>query len=119
MSLSFRIHPKRDKAGDLTNQETNIIAYTWTKVLGGKRKFLSQSTGIFCQPDNWNPKKHEVRKTDPEWKDKNNTLLRIQSRFSDISKVTSHLGKSDLSHVIYGAFSEEVIEQEQTLYLIT
>lgn len=114
MSLSFRIHPKRDKAGDLTNQETNIIAYTWTKVLGGKRKFLSQSTGIFCQPDNWNPKKQEVRKIDPEFKDKNNTLLRIQSRFADISKGTSHLGKSDLSHVIYGAFSEEVIEQEQT-----
>ena len=113
MSLSFRIHPKRDKAGDLTNQETNIIAYTWTKVLGGKRKFLSQSTGIFCQPDNWNPKKQEVRKIDPEFKDKNNTLLRIQSRFADISKGTSHLGKSDLSHVIYGFSCTVMANAEQ------
>lgn len=114
MSLSFRIHPKRDKAGDFTNEETSIIAYTWTKVLGGKRKFLSQSTGVYCKPDNWNPKKQEVRKTDAEWEDKHNTLLRIKSRFSDFSKGKSHLGKSDLSYVIYGAFSDEVIEREQT-----
>jgi hypothetical protein len=108
MSLSFRIHPKRDKAGDLTNQETNIIAYTWTKVLGGKRKFLSQSTGIFCQPDNWNPKKHEVRKTDPEWKDKNNTLLRIQSRFSDISKgLIYHIKCLTTSAPLYNSLSEK------------
>ncbi|MDG1023770.1 MAG: hypothetical protein P8O72_06965 [Flavobacteriaceae bacterium] len=114
MSLSYRIHPKRDKAGDFTNEETSIIAHTWTKVLGGKRKFLSQSTGVFCQPDNWNPKKQEVRKIDKEFEDKNRTLLRIKSKFSDISEGTSHLGKSDLSRVIYGAFSDEIIQQEQT-----
>jgi hypothetical protein len=60
MSLSFRIHPKRDKAGDFTNEETSIIAHTWTKVLGGKRKFLSQSTGVYCKPDDWNPKKQKT-----------------------------------------------------------
>lgn len=114
MSLSYRIHPKRDKAGDFTNEETSIIAHTWTKVLGGKRKFLSQSTGVYCQPDNWNPKKQRVRKTDEEWKDKNRTLLRIQSRFSDISEGKLHLGKSDLSKVIYGSFAEVISEQEQT-----
>ena len=108
MSLGYRIHPKRDKAGYLTNEETSIIAYTWTKVLGGKRKFLSQSTGLYCKSDNWNPKKQEVRKTDEEWVDKNNTLLRIKSRFSDISKGTCHLGKSDLSYVIYGAFFDSI-----------
>ena len=113
MSLSFRVIPKKNKLGDLTNQETRIVAHTWTKVLGGSRKFLSKSTDILVKPDDWNHEKQEIRKTDSDCFDKNKKLTRIKSRFADLLCETTFLGKLDLSKVIY-ADSQQILEEEQT-----